>query len=110
MIHFDKLPLNTRLLNAFSALNIDFVFQPIYSLKDNTLFAYEALMQPAEGTLEELFDHYTRKRDLHTLELATFYGATLAYSEKGYDVPVNVYTLEKAHKEIIKLIKGGEIL
>lgn len=87
MIHFDKLPLNTRLLNAFSQLNIDFVFQPIYSLKDNRLFAYEALMQPAEGTLEELFDLYTRKRELHTLELATFFGATLAYCEKGYDVP-----------------------
>ncbi len=87
MIHFDKLPLNTRLLNAFSQLKIDFVFQPIFSAKDNTLYAYEALMQPAEGTLEELFDLYTRKRELHTLELATFYGATLAYSEKGYDVP-----------------------
>lgn len=87
MIHFDKLPLNTRLLHAFSQLNIDFVFQPIYSLKDNQLFAYEALMQPAEGTLEELFDLYTRKRELHTLELATFFGATLAYIEKGYDVP-----------------------
>ena len=87
MIHFDKLPLNTRTLNSFSKLNIDFVFQPIYSLKDNKLFAYEALMQPAEGTLEELFDLYTRKRELHTLELATFFGSTLAYCEKGYDAP-----------------------
>lgn len=87
MIHFDKLPLNTRLLNAFSKLNIDFVFQPIFSLKDETIFAYEALMKPAEGSIEELFDLYTRKRELHTLELATFYGATLAYMEKGYDVP-----------------------
>ncbi len=34
----------------------------------------------------------------------------LRLKEKGYDVPVNVYTLEKAHKEIIKLIKGGETL
>ena len=87
MIRFDKLPLNTRLLNAFSQLNIDFIFQPIYSLKDNKIYAYEALMQPAEGTLEELFDLYTRKRELHTLELATFYGATLAYCEKGYAEP-----------------------
>lgn len=87
MIRFDKLPLNTRLLNAFSQLNIDFIFQPIYSLKDNKIYAYEALMQPAEGTLEELFDLYTRKRELHTLELATFYGATLAYCEKGYEEP-----------------------
>ena len=87
MIHFDKLPLNTRLLNAFSQLKIDFVFQPIFNAKDNTIFAYEALMQPAEGTLEELFDLYTRKRELHTLELATFYGATLSYLEKGYNVP-----------------------
>lgn len=87
MIHFDKLPLNTRLLNAFSQLNIDFTFQPIYSLKDEKIFAYEALMQPAEGTLEELFDLYTRKRELHTLELATFYGATMAYCEKGFEEP-----------------------
>lgn len=87
MIRFDKLPLNTRLLNAFSQLNIDFIFQPIYSLKDNKIYAYEALMQPAEGTLEELFDLYTKKRELHTLELATFYGATLAYCEKGYEEP-----------------------
>lgn len=87
MIRFDKLPLNTRILNAFSELNIDFVFQPIYSLKENKVFAYEALMQPAEGTLEELFDLYTRKRELHTLELATFYGATLAYCEKGFEEP-----------------------
>ncbi len=27
--------------------------------------------------------------------------------EKGYDVPVDVYTLEKAKKEILKLMKGG---
>ena len=87
MIQFDKLPLNTRLLNAISQLNIDFVFQPIYSLKENKLFAYEALMQPVEGTVEDLFELYTRKRELHTLELATFFGATLAYCEKGYDVP-----------------------
>ncbi|MEE1256156.1 MAG: EAL domain-containing protein [Lachnospiraceae bacterium] len=96
MIRFDKLPLNTRLLNAFSELNIDFVFQPIYSLKENKIFAYEALMQPAEGTLEELFDSYTRKRELHTLELATFYGATMAYCEKGYKEPffVNSFPCE----------------
>lgn len=87
MIHFDKLPLNTRTLHAFSKLNIDFAFQPIFSLKDNKLFAYEALMQPAEESLEDLFDSYTRRRELHTLELASFFGATLSYSEKGYDVP-----------------------
>lgn len=87
MIQFDKLPLNTRMLHAFSKLDIDFAFQPIFSLKDNRLFAYEALMQTAEGSLEDLFDSYVRKRELHILELATFFGATLAYSEKGYDVP-----------------------
>lgn len=27
--------------------------------------------------------------------------------EKGYDVPTNVYTLEKAKEEILKLMKGG---
>ena len=87
MIQFDKLPLNTRTLHAFSKLNIDFAFQPIFSLKDNKLFAYEALMQPAEGSLDDLFDAYTRRRELHTLELATFFGATLSYYERGYDVP-----------------------
>ena len=93
MIQFDKLPLSTRTLHAFSKLNIDFVFQPIYSLKDNTLFAYEALMQPAEGTVEALFDAYNKKRELHTIELATFFGATLAYCEKGYDVPFFINSL-----------------
>lgn len=87
MIHFDKLPLNTRTLHAFSKLNIDFAFQPIFSLKDNKLFAYEALMQPTNESLDELFDSYTRRRELHTLELASFFGATLSYSEKGYDAP-----------------------
>ena len=87
MINFDKLPLNTRTLHAFSKLNIDFAFQPIFSLKDNKLFAYEALMQPTEESLDVLFDSYTRRRELHTLELASFFGATLSYSEKGYDAP-----------------------
>ena len=87
MIKFDKLPLNTRTLHAFSKLNIDFVFQPIFSLKDNKLFAYEALMQPAEGELQDLFESYARRRELHTLELATIFGATLAYYERGYNVP-----------------------
>lgn len=87
MIKFDKIPLNTRTLHAFSKLNIDFAFQPIYSLKDNKLFAYEALMQPADMSLQELFEAYTRRRELHTLELATIFGATLSYYERGYDVP-----------------------
>lgn len=87
MIQFDKLPLNTRTLHAFSKLNIDFVFQPIFSLQDEKLFAYEALMQPAEGSLDDLFDSYTRKRELHTLELASIFGASMSYYERNYEVP-----------------------
>lgn len=105
MIHFDKIPLNTRTLHAFSKLNIDFVFQPIFSLKENKLFAYEALMQPAEGSLQELFESYARKRELHTLELATIFGASLAYYERGYDVPflVNSFPSEVFLPEELKV-------
>lgn len=84
MINFSHLQLAQPTLNELAKLKIDFAFQPIYDLETEQIIAYEALMRPYGETPLELIDSYEAKHQLHTIELATFFGATMAYYERGY--------------------------
>lgn len=65
-------------------LNLDFVFQPIFA-RDNSIFAYEALMRPAGETVGELIDRYADLDKLHIIEVATILGALQEYKKRKYD-------------------------
>lgn len=84
MINFSHLQLKQSTLNELNKLHIHFAFQPIYDLETEEIIAYEALMRPEGETPLELIDRYEAMHQLHTIELATFFGATMAYYERGY--------------------------
>lgn len=81
MVDFMSLPLGGRLWDLLSELNIDFAFQPIYRRETMAVAGYEALMRPMGATPVELIEEHRRRGSLHTLELATFIGATKTFLE-----------------------------
>ncbi len=84
MISFFQLPLNEEIMEALVELEIDYVFQPIFHRGGKEIYAYEALMRPKHKTVLELIDEYKKQGQLHVLEVATFFGAAMAYKERGY--------------------------
>ena len=90
MINFDNLPLSETSLKLLSKLNIDFAFQPIFNLKTNEIIAREALMRPIDLTPLDLIDTYESHGFLHVIELATFFGATMRYYERGYNEGLSI--------------------
>lgn len=85
MIDFKEMQLSDDLHDKLDDLEIGFAFQPIFRLSDMYLVGYEALMRPKDKTPLELIDEYSKKGDLHTVELATLFGAWQAYRKRGYD-------------------------
>ena len=57
-------------------------------------------------TVDGVFTHSSELYDmgLNVPQLTMLF---LKLREKGYDVPVNVYTLKKGKEELEKLLKGG---
>lgn len=90
MIYYNQLPLGKEILQALSELNIDYVFQPIFYRDGKTVFAREALMRPKNMTVTELIEMYQERDELHTIEVATFFGAMQAYILRGYDEWVSI--------------------
>lgn len=90
MIYFENLPLDSEIIEALGKLKIDYVFQPIFYPDGKTVYAREALMRPADKTVMELIEEYTQKKELHILEVATFWGATQAYFLRGYTEKLSV--------------------
>lgn len=90
MIYYEHLPLDKNILQALSELKIDYVFQPIFYPDGKTVYAREALMRPVGCTVVELIEEYTRRDELHVLEVATFWGATQAYFLRGYTEKLSV--------------------
>lgn len=83
MIDFSELPLEASIKEELCKLKIDFAFQPIYRRDGKTMYAYEALMRPADKNIVDLIEEYEKAGKLHVLEVATFFGALLAYEERG---------------------------
>ena len=103
MIYFEDLPLDKEIIKALSELKINYVFQPIFYPDGKTIYAHEALMRPEGRTVLELIDEYTKRDELHILEVATFWGATQAYFMRGYkeklsvnSFPCEVFSIEEA--------------
>ncbi len=90
MIYFDHLPLDKEILKALDELTIDYVFQPIFEPDGKTVYAWEALMRPADKTVTELIQEYIEKDKVHVLEVATFFGAMQAYFLRGYSQRVSI--------------------
>lgn len=103
MIYYEDLPLSKEILKALAELEINYVFQPIFYPDGKTVYAHEALMRPVGTTVTDLIDEYIQKDQLHVLEVATFWGATQAYFQRGYkeklslnSFPCEVFTEEEA--------------
>lgn len=90
MIYFEDLPLDKEILKALAELEIEYVFQPIFYADGKTIYAYEALMRPIGTTVTALIEEYTKRKQLHILEVATFWGATQAYFMRGYKEKLSV--------------------
>lgn len=83
MVVFSDLQLNDTLAKTLGKLKIDFAFQPIFCNNSLKRVGYEALMRPLGSTPLQLIKEYNMKNELHTLELATFFGASKAYYDRG---------------------------
>ena len=59
------------------------------------------------GTVEEVFSHASELREMG-LNIPHITELFLRLKEKGYNVRTDIYTLEKAKEEILKLLKGGK--
>ena len=90
MIDFREMQLTEDIHCKLDEFEVDFAFQPIYRLKDMYLIGYEALMRPKDKTPLELIDEYSKKGELHKVELATFFGAWQAYRKRGYETLLSV--------------------
>lgn len=82
MVHFSELPLNGMIAEKLGELSIDFAFQPIFKKNSMQVVGHEALMRPLGCTPIQLIEKYKMKGGLHTLELATFFGAVMEYYER----------------------------
>ena len=96
MIDFRELPFHEDDLNELLKLNIDFVFQPIFDSVNLSLSGYEALMRPVGKSPLELIEEYAKMDKLFVIELATCFGATMAYKKRGYteDLCINSFPSE----------------
>lgn len=101
MIYYNELPLAPEILKALEELEINYVFQPIFYPDGKTIFAHEALMRPQGTTVVDLIEEYTKRDELHVLEVATFWGATQAFFLRGYKekLSINSFPCECFSKE-----------
>jgi len=84
MVDFSKIEFHTDDLEELKKLELDFDFQPIFRASDMSIGAYEALMRPKNQSPVELIEKYQKMDKLFVIELATCFGATLAFKERGY--------------------------
>ena len=90
MIDFSSLKICEKTKKALSSFDINFVFQPIFD-RNLQLNAYEALMRPIQMSVTELIRLKMEKNSLHEMELATFFGAMMAFRERNYPKTVNLH-------------------
>jgi len=69
--------------------DVDFVFQPIFSRMEE-IVGYEALMRPKGMRVLDFIEEMRQKNKLHDLEILTFFGATNAYKERGYETLLSI--------------------
>ena len=82
MVDYSIFPLDEEIKDKLAKLEISYAFQPIFYPDGKDIYAYEALMRP--------------KNDLHTLEVATIFGAVQCYAKRGYHsyIAINSFPAE----------------
>lgn len=90
MINFKEIPMSEELHNKLDNIQVNYVFQPIYDVKNMCIVAYEALMRPIGMSPLELIDEYKEQNKLHLLELITVYGAFKEYKDRGYECDISI--------------------
>lgn len=65
-------------------------------LDGKEIYAYEALMRPKNISVTNLIEEFRKKSDLHTLEVATIFGAVQCYGRRGYNsyIAINSFPAE----------------
>jgi len=86
---FDNPYISKQTRKLFEDYEVNFVFQPIFS-KSDTLIAYEALMRPKGKFILDFIEEMKTSNKLHELEILTFFGATNAYRERGYNTMLSI--------------------
>lgn len=64
--------------------DIPYAYQPIYGLKSNELFGYEALMRPPNISPIDYIEQYNKSKKLHVLELMSFVLGIEGYISRCY--------------------------
>jgi len=122
---FDNQYISENTKTILEQYDVKFVFQPIYS-KSDEIIGYEALMRPNGCNILDFIDEMKKNNKLHELEILTFFGATNAYKQRGYDTllsinsfPTEVFTKEELieytlcfemprEKVIVELLEYGD--
>lgn len=89
MLDFECLDVNETIKSVLRQFQVDFVFQPIYS-RYGEIVGYEALMRPEGKRIVDFIEEMKQEDKLHELELLSFFGATLAYRQRGYDTLLSI--------------------
>lgn len=78
MIDFEQLKISEKIKDILSEFKINFVFQPIFN-RNNDIIGHEALMRPVGYDISEYIEIKRKENKLHSLELATFFGAAYEF-------------------------------
>ena len=84
MVDYSIFPLDEEIKDKLAKLEISYAFQPIFYPNGMDIYAYEALMRPKNIGVMDLIEEFRIKNDLHTLEVATIFGAVQCYAKRGY--------------------------
>lgn len=85
MVNYSDISFDAPIKEELEKLDIDFAFQPIYDSKTMKVHAYEALMRPKGRSPLDLIEEYQEMDELHTIEVATCFGAMQRFRDRGYN-------------------------
>lgn len=96
MVDYSIFPLEEEIKDKLAKLEISYAFQPIFYPNGRDIYAYEALMRPKNIGVMDLIEEFRIKNDLHTLEVATIFGAVQCYAKRGYHsyIAINSFPAE----------------
>lgn len=96
MVDYSIFPLDEEIKDKLAKLEISYAFQPIFYPNGRDIYAYEALMRPKNIGVMDLIEEFRIKNDLHTLEVATIFGAVQCYAKRGYHsyIAINSFPAE----------------
>jgi len=89
MLSFESLDISDKTKAILKKYDVDFVFQPIFSKYDK-IIGHEALMRPNGKFILDFIEEMKAAKKLHELEILTFFGATKAYRDRGYETMLSI--------------------